>query len=209
MQDTENRTEQQERTDRALARQEQGLQRAYSVDLDDVPIYASTGTKRIPLGKSGKYWIEIQEELDFGQQTKLDNASVIGVMREQASTGDDASQTVRLDLERQRYLLCATWLVRWNVPSDKNQKTVALPRHVNDRINAIKHLHPRWGDAIVAAITEHVAALQELEEVAQENADRAAGIDPEDRDDQEGDELDPPVLSLNGESGVGVSSRTS
>jgi hypothetical protein len=185
MQDTMERTEdRQEQESRALARTGPGrdMQRASVVDLDDVPIYASTGTKRIPLGRSGKFWIEIQEELDFGQQTILDNASVIGVQREQSQAGGDAASTVRLDLTRQRFLLCATWLVRWNLPPDKNGKEVRLPRHVNDRIEVMKRLNPVWGDAIVAAITEHVAEKQEAAQVAQDEADEEAGIDVEARE---------------------------
>lgn len=200
--------EQQDRQERSLARQSPrgGAVRASTVDLDDVPIYSSTGVRKIPMGKSGQYWIEIQEELDFGQQTILDNASVIGVQREQADTGAEPGQTVRLDLTRQRFLLCATWLTRWEIPLDKNKKRVNLPRHINDRVDVLKRLNPTWGDAIVAAITEHVAAKQEQEEEAQNAADEEAGIDMEGTEDTHDS---PPGRSLNGASVVASSSSVS
>jgi hypothetical protein len=171
------------------------------MDLDDVPIYASTGVKHIKMGSSGKYWIEIQEELDFGQQTILDNASVIGVQREQGASVEDANQTVRLDLTRQRFLLCATWLVRWNVPPDQDGKPIRLPRHINDRITTMKRLHPLWGDAIVEKITEHVAAKQELQQKVQEEADADAAIDAESEEVNPND-IPPTETRLNGSSGT-------
>lgn len=191
MQDT--RTE-----DRSLAvrgPQRPALTRASRLDLDDIPIYASTGTIRIPIGSRG-YWIELKEELDFGEQTILDNASVIGVQREQLESTADAGQTVRLDLTRHRFLLCAIWLVGWSLPPDEAGKQIRFPRHVNERIETIKALNPRWGDIIVEVITEHIAAAQEAEEAAQRAADDEAGIDPEHR---EGDDS-PPGRSPNGES---------
>jgi hypothetical protein len=206
VQDTmERRSDEQAQPTRALAQTGPGQDReraVASVDLDDIPIYSSTGTKHIPLGSSGKYWIEIQEELDYGQQTILDNASVIGVQREQATTGEDANQTVRLDLTRQRFLLCATWIVRWNVPNDKNDKPIRWPRHVNDRVNVMKSLHPAWGDAIVAAITEHVAEKQELQQQAQEEADAEAGIDADARE-VDPDDSPPSGARQNGSHGTG------
>lgn len=177
--------------------------RTQTVDLDDVPVYASTGTRRIPMGRSGQHWIEIQEELDFGQQTILDNASVIGIQRGQTTEGEEASQTVRLDLTRQRFLLCATWLVRWNLPADKNGKEIKLPRHINDRIETMKRLSPQWGDAIVAAITEHVAQRQELAQAAQDAADAEAGIDTDEEEDRE--EI-PPLGRQSGTNGTEHSS---
>lgn len=182
---------------RALAVQQRAaLTRAQRIDLDDIPIYASTGTLRIPIGQRG-YWIELKEELDFGEQTILDNASVIGVQREQLESTSDAGQTVRLDLTRHRFLLCAIWLVGWNLPPDEANKPIRFPRHVNERIETIKALNPQWGDIIVEVITEHIAAQQEDEEAAQKAADDAAGMDPE-GSAQEPDES-PPGRLLNGE----------
>lgn len=193
--------------ERALARRDgQGANaQKRKRNLENIPVYASTDIRRIDLTDDKRYWIEIQEELNFGQQTRLDNASVIGVMREQAAVGEDAAQTVRLDLEKQRYLLCATWLVRWNLPADANGKPIRLPRHVNERIEAIKNLHPAWGDAIVESITEHVAARQEAEQEAQDKADEEVGIDTEDR----GNDDSPPARTLNGASVVAASSSPS
>jgi len=172
------------------------LTRAQRIDLDDVPIYASTGTIRIPIGSRG-WWIELKQELDFGEQTILDNASVIGVQREQLESTADAGQTVRLDLTRHRFLLCAIWLVGWSLPMDEDNKQIRFPRHINERIETIKALNPRWGDIIVEVITEHVAAQQEEEEAAQRAADEEAGMDP----DHGGEPDDnPPGRSRNGES---------
>ena len=202
MQDT---MERQEQGTRALARTGGERDGLSPIDLDDTPVYASTSIRRIPMGKSGKYWIEIQEELDFGQQTILDNASVIGVQREQANEGSEPGQTVRLDLTRQRFLLCATWMTRWSLPPDANGKDIRLPRHINDRIEVLKRLNPAWGDAIVAAITEHVAARQAEEEAAQTAADEEAGIDVEAREVDQ-DDIPPERGRLNGESTGGSTS---
>jgi hypothetical protein len=169
------------------------LTRAQRIDLDDIPIYASTGTHRIPIGQRG-FWIEIKQELDFGEQTILDNASVIGVQREQLESTSDAGQTVRLDLTRHRFLLCAIWLVGWSLPPDEAGKSIRFPRHVNERIETIKALNPHWGDIIVEVITEHIAAVQEADEVAQRAADEEAGMDTE-----RGDDDNPPGRPLNGE----------
>lgn len=201
VQGTDERTEdRQERMGRALVQQDRAggtIAARRKRNLEDIPSYASTGTIRIPLVDSGKYWIEIQEELDFGQQTILDNASVIGVQREQMESTAEAGQTVRLDLTRQRFLLCAVWLVAWNIPPDADGRPMRLPRHINDRITMIKGLHAKWGDAIVESITEHVAALQEREEEAQRFEDEKQGIDTIDVDpsDPESD----PKVSSNGE----------
>jgi hypothetical protein len=184
-----------ENRSRALAtrRQRQDSALRNIASLEDTPIYASTGVRRVTLGNSGKYWVEFLEELDFGQQTLLDNASVIGVLREQAQQDADAGQTVRLDLTRQRFLLCATYITRWSVPPDRNGREIKWPRHPNDRTETIRHLNPKWGDAIVAIITEHVADKQEEEQAAQDDMDEAAGlVQEEDRDDN------PPVPSQNG-----------
>ena len=171
------------------------LTRAQRIDLDDIPIYASTGTIRIPIGQRG-YWIELKEELDFGEQTILDNASVIGVQREQLESTADAGQTVRLDLTRHRFLLCAIWLLNWSLPPDEDGRPIRFPRHINERIEAIKALNPRWGDIIVEVITEHIAAQQEDEEAAQRAADDEAGIDPDHREIDD----NPPGRTRNGES---------
>jgi len=161
--------------------------------LDDTPIYASTGVKTVKLGGKG-HWIEFLEELDFGQQTVLDNASVIGVLREQAQEAANAGQTVRLDLTRQRFLLCATYITRWNVPKDRNGREIRWPRHINDRIDTMKRINPRWGDAIVQIITAHVAEKQEEEQAAQADMDAAIDLrnDEDDRNDS------PPQQSQNG-----------
>lgn len=180
----------------ATREQQQAIQRVTDLDfsfLDDTPIYASTGVRKVKLGNKG-HWIEFLEELDFGQQTILDNASVVGVLREQAQEAAQAGQTVRLDLTRQRFLLCATYITRWNIPKDRNGREIKWPRHPNDRIETMKRINPKWGDAIVTIITTHVAEQQEAEDAAQKDMDAAARLteDGEDRNDN------PPRQSQNG-----------
>lgn len=175
-------------------------------DLSDVPIYASTGTRVIPLGKDKRgrdYFIEIKEELDFGEQTILDNASVIGIQRERTAGVDDAASTVRLDMTRQRFLLCAVWIVNWRVPNDDNDKPIRWPRNPNDRIEAIKALNPKWGDAIVEIIAAHVAERTQEENEAQEEADKDAMMDaPTEHDGTPEGEAPKPSPSLDGEFAV-------
>jgi hypothetical protein len=163
--------------------------------LEETPVYASTGVHRVDFGTSGKYWIEIQEELDYEQQTILDNASVIGVQREQMESTAEAGQTVRLDLARQRFLLCAVWITRWSVPKDRRGNEIRWPRHINDRILAVKRLNRKWGDAITQVITEYVAKQQEEEEAAQADADDALQF----MDEDEGEDDSPPQPTANGE----------
>lgn len=198
MEDVQPRQEQQPETrSQALAtRRKQEVAKSYDY-LDDTPIYASTGVITKKLGASGKYWLEIREQLDFGEQTILDNASVIGVQREQVEAVANAGQTVRLDLTRQRLLLCALYITRISVPPDRRGNAIKWPRHINERIEVIKHLNPKWGEAIIEIITEHVAALQEEDEAAQADADEAAGL----MNDGEEDDS-PPSLSQNGSSVV-------
>lgn len=207
MQETMTRDDEERVDERALARRDDRRERAPrrpGIDLDDVPIYASTGVRKLPLGRNGRYWIEIQEELDFGQQTILDNASVIGVQREQMEASAEAGQTVRLDLTRQRFLLCAIWLTRWSLPKDEEGREIRLPRNVNDRVETLKRLSPKWGDAIVGLITEYIAEQQDREVEAQRAADEEAGIDAE------AHETEPaPKRSRNGASGATRSLSTS
>lgn len=184
---------------RALATQRNNERQAQRLSdmnfdfLDDQPIYASTGTRTVKMGQKG-YFVEFLEELDFGQQTILDNASVVGVLREQSESSGQSGQTVRLDLTRQRFLLCGTYITRWKVPPDRNGREMKWPRHINDRIEMMKRINPKWGDAIVAIITAHVAEKQEEEEAAQKDMDEAAKLteDEADRNDN------PPQPSQNG-----------
>jgi pimeloyl-CoA synthetase len=173
------------------------MRRAAEFDLSDAKSYASTGAVRIPFG-DGTYWIEIKEELDFGEQTILDNASVVGVQRDalNEASGEGGGQTVRLDLTKHRFLQCAIWLLRWNIPPDENGKPIRLPRHINDRITTLKSLSSKVGDAIVAVIAEYIVSQQEDEEEAQAKQDKHAEID-EDGDDEGTDEI-PPAHSQNG-----------
>jgi hypothetical protein len=162
--------------------------------LDDTPVYASTGVRTFKFGRGGKYWIEYLEELDFGQQTVLDNASVVGVLREQSQDQAQAGQTVRLDLTRQRFLLCASYITRWKIPPDRNGREIRWPRHMNDRIETMKHINPKWGDAIVQVITAHVAEQQEEEQAAQADMDAAADLREEENERNDS----PPQPSQNG-----------
>lgn len=187
----------------ALARQSTREMRTY--DLDDVPIYASTGTRRIRLNKTGTYWIEIKEELDFGEQTILDNASVIGVQREPIGQGSEAGQTVRLDLPRQRFLTCAVWLVGWKLPNDEEGKPIRFPRNLNDRIDTIKALNPKWGEAIIDIISTHVVQQTEAEEAAQMKADQDAMMEKSEEfvgENENGESDSAPQQSISGEFSV-------
>lgn len=150
------------------------------LDLDDVPSYTDMSTTKYPMGGSGKYWIELKNQLEFGEQTVLDNASVIGVLREQAGQGGDSNQTVRLDMAKQRLLMCAIWLNRWNIPLSPRKKEIALPRNINDRVETIRHLNPDWGDAIAEKIAAHIAERQPVDAETERIADERAGIMPED-----------------------------
>ena len=130
--------------------------------------FASTETTTVYLDPNRKIWVRLLNELDFGQQSELDNASLRGVTMENAR--EAATQGERLmifDLGHQRRLKLGLYIDDWSLP-------VKWPAKLDLRIDLVKRLKPSWATMILTEI-------ERLEAAAQKQAEEA-GLAAEDSD---------------------------
>ncbi|MCC7372533.1 MAG: hypothetical protein IT306_29235 [Chloroflexi bacterium] len=92
------------------------------------------------------FWVELNRELDYGQESELEGAAIRDV-------GVDGNGQMRAEfsLNGQRGLMLALYIADWNLVSPKG-KPVPLPDNLAERQKAVLRLRPAWGKRIVAEI---------------------------------------------------------
>lgn len=104
------------------------------------------------------FTVLLQRELDWGQQAELEAAALRGIERQTLENAANNSQTIVLDISKQRILSLAMRVVRWNVrrqdPVTKEWIPVPLPQHLPDRIQVMRRLRPKWARVLIAKVEE-------------------------------------------------------
>lgn len=130
-------------------------------------IFATEDVIRIPLG--GSHWIDVKSELNYGERTEIESASIRGMQREALTEASLAGNTFLLDLGRQRFLMLALYIVRWSFTEPGTNKPVLIPTDLGERIAFFRNLMGKVGEALRNAVEEHhnaVMALEAEEEIA-------------------------------------------
>lgn len=148
------------------------------VNLADLPLFSTPGTTKLFV-EGTDFWVEVKDDLDFGEQSILDNASIRGVQREALTEFSEAGNTVIVDLSKQRFLLLALYIVAWNFV-DPMGRDIKLPRPVDERIKLFRRMNPAWGDALVDMVTRHAERRQQDTETIEKALDDGSGPPAED-----------------------------
>jgi hypothetical protein len=159
------------------ARQIRTETREVKPNFAELDIFAETGTTKLYFDGTDNY-ILVRDELDFGEQSILDNAAIRGVQRNELqdmATGGETGQTVLINLSRQRFLLLSLYIVGWNL-HDRRGVPVKLPRTVDERERLFKRMRPAWGDAMVDMVTKHIQERAEKMAAAEQIVERDMGI---------------------------------
>jgi hypothetical protein len=137
------------------------------------------------------YKVALRRELDWGEQLELESAALRGIEREQLEDAASGKQTIILDIRKQRLLMLAIRIRRWNVkrfnPVTKEMEPVRLPSHISERIDVMRRLKPKWARVLI----------DKVEELDKENA----GAEPAMPEliAPSGEDESPPKAMLNGD----------
>jgi len=101
--------------------------------------FVSAATKRYELEEG---WIEIKNELDYGERERLSNGAMTRV-----SGSDESNAGIDLDIAKFNVLKLQTWLVDWSADQPITRQT-------------IEALRPSVADAIEEIINQHQEALE-------------------------------------------------
>ena len=115
--------------------------------------YRFVDPNTVRLDLSDGDWIEIKEQLTYGEQQRLAGGAMTRMVGGPVAGGEVADAAVEMDLEKYQLLRLRTWLVDWSF-RDRQGKAV--------RINAasLSSLHPDAVEEINAALTAHIEALE-------------------------------------------------
>lgn len=94
---------------------------------------------------SARIWVRLLNELDFGQQSELDAASIRGVTMQDAQDAVAQGRLMVFDLGHQRRLKLAVYIDDWNLPHK-------WPAKLDERYQLVKRLKPRWATLIMEQI---------------------------------------------------------
>jgi hypothetical protein len=151
-------------TSTALARPEPRISLAEITD-----IFATEEVIRLPLG--GPHWIDVKRELNYGERTEIESASIRGMQREALTEASQAGNTFLLDLGRQRFLMLALYIVRWSFTEPGTGKPVIIPSDLGERIAFFRNLQGKVGEALRNAVEDHhnkmMAEEAQEEQIAQ------------------------------------------
>jgi hypothetical protein len=126
--------------------------------------FASDETTTLYL--SPQHWVRIKNELDYGAQNELDNASVTGFSVQQARQAQAAGEQetlIHTNLGRQRLLKIALYVDDWNLPGPDG-KTMRWPHRIDERIAVVKTMKARLASAILAEVDRLIALANETRE---------------------------------------------
>ena len=108
--------------------------------------FVDPNTVRLDL--SDGEWIEVKEELTYGEQQRLSNAAMTRFQDASAAT-----PRIELDFERYQVIRLKTWLVDWSAKG-KDGKSIKITDE------SIRAMHPDMAAEIDAALTAHIEALE-------------------------------------------------
>jgi hypothetical protein len=132
-------------------------------EIDVFDIFASAETTTVYLDPERRLWVRLLNELDFGQQSELDAASIRGVTMQEATAATQEGRLMVFDLGHQRRLKLSLYIDDWGLPHKWPAKT-------DERYQLVKRLKPRWATLILEQIErlERVAAGEQSEESVQD-----------------------------------------
>lgn len=124
----------------------------------------------VPVALPGTtFTVMLKRELDWGEQAELEAAALRGVQRQDLEAAASGTQTLVLDISKQRMLSLALRIRKWNVrrkdPETQGWIPVPLPTHIQDRMIVMRALRPKWARTL----------LDKIEELDKENT----GAEPE------------------------------
>lgn len=144
-------------------------------------IFATEETTRIPLPDG--QWIDVKRELNYGERTEIESASIRGMQREALTESSIEGNTFLLDLGRQRFLMLSLYITRWSFCEPGTTKPILIPGDLGERIAVMKNLGGPVGEVLRIAVEWHhrklIAAETEEDEVAR-TQDRRLAPDKED-----------------------------
>jgi hypothetical protein len=112
--------------------------------------FASEETTTVNLDEH--YWVELKNELTYGEENELEGASLKAQVDFQGA-GGSATPQLKYDAGNQREVMLALYIVDWNLPS-ANGKPIPLPDSLIRRQGIIKQLSSRWARQIITKIEE-------------------------------------------------------
>ena len=113
-----------------------------------MPKYRFVSPATVRLDLSDQDWIEIKEQITYGESQRLSGAMLRTV---KTAAGDNE---VGVDFARYAVLKLQTWLVDWSLRDDADKPVPVSPA-------AIENLTPEAAEALNDAIDAHVAARAE------------------------------------------------
>ncbi len=114
-------------------------------ELSVFDFFASAETTTVYLDPERKLWVRLLKELDFGQQSELDAASLRGVTMADARDAVDQGRMMVFDLGHQRRLKLSLYIDDWSLPH-------RWPAKLDERYQLVKRLKPRWAQTIMTEI---------------------------------------------------------
>ena len=108
--------------------------------------YAEPNEIRLEL--SDGEWIMVKEELNYGEQQRLNNAAMTRFQDASAPT-----PRIELDFERYQIIRLKTWLTDWS-NRGKDGKAIKITDE------SIRALRPPMADEIDVALTAHIESLE-------------------------------------------------
>ena len=122
-----------------------------------VDIFASDEEVPVPIPGT-PFTVMIRRELPWREQSELEAAALRGIERSELEAAAQGKQTIILDTSKQRLMSLALRIRRWNVtrvnPATKQPEPVRLPTHLQERIQVLGELAPRWARALNKAIDD-------------------------------------------------------
>jgi hypothetical protein len=118
-----------------------------------------TSDEEVAFGIPGTaFTVMLARELSWGDQLELESAALRGIEREELERAASGKQTIILDIKRQRQLMLALRVRRWNVTRynavTQQNEPLRLPAHMGERIQVMSKLRPKWARAMIAKIED-------------------------------------------------------
>ena len=115
--------------------------------------YRFVDPNTVKLDLSDGDWIEIKEQLGYGEQQRLAGGAMTKMVGGPVTGGELADAGVEMDLEKYQLLRLKTWLVDWSF-RDRQGKAVKI------NLASLSSLHPDAVEEINAALTVHIESLE-------------------------------------------------
>lgn len=113
--------------------------------------FAGTDVKRYDLKAKGQ-WVEIKEELGYGEQKKLESGGLAGMSG--LTEGDSSGSRIDLDMANYEIQRLFIWITDWSA-TDNKDKSVEITRA------AIEALSSAQADELNDIISAHIEARED------------------------------------------------